>query len=799
MMTWWQDIRYAVRTLSRSPGFAVMVVGILAIGMGGSMMIFTIFNELNLRPFPVPDQERLVDLDERAPQWNLEYTGMAYQDFHEWRRRNRTFDCMTVWDHHGRNLGLNDGAERIEAVRATYDYFDVLHIQPAMGRRFVAEDDRPGAPRVAILSADLWQRLYGKDPTVLGRSVRLDGEPHTIVGVMPADMVFPSRADLWIPLALDPASAGGFWLRGMGRLKAGVSIAEAQADLERIHKGMIDQRPVNKVTTPRLTSLRVRFMGEQRQVTSLLLLAAGLVLMLACCNITGMMLARGMTRGRELAVRLSLGASRCRIIRQVLTEALLLCILGALLGSLLSHAGLTLLLRSLVDYLAPWMTFATDARVLLFCAGVAGLATVLSGLMPAVHAASGGDTESMLRATAARTTISASGRRSLNALVAGEIALAMTLSVGAVLLLEAFLKVCEVAPGFRVDGILTYRISLPADQYKDYSARKALFESHLERVRTLPGVQMASFADIGPMAGHNGNFFDVEGVERVPGEMNPVVLTQVVMSDYFETMGIELLAGRFFTAQDCRQDSERTAIVNESFAKRFGSSRDALDKRIAYESTKDWMRIIGVTRDVKHYGLDQVMRPAVCVPCARQLPDSIAVLVRTTGDPLSLVGMVRETLRSADASLPLHEIQTMRDRVHRSLWVRRTYSWLIGVFAVVAAVMAVGGIYGIMSYSVSRRTQEMGIRLALGAKTGDIVRQVLAQGGRLIGIGLGIGLVGALIMGQLLSGLLFGVSAMDLRAMLGAISLLLVVTLLACYIPARRAARIDPMTALRCE
>lgn len=795
----WQDVRFATRMLLRNPGFAVMVMGILAVGIGGSLMVFSIFSELSLRPFPVPDQERLVDLDERAPEWNLEYTGMAYQDFHEWRRQNRTFDCMTVWTHRGWNLSLDDRAERIEGIGVTYDYFDVLHVQPALGRRFVEQDDHPDAPRVAILSADLWQRLYGGDPDAVGRSIRLNGDPHTIVGVLPAGIVFPVKTDLWVPLGLDPASGGGWYLRGMGKLKAGVSPAGAQADLDRIHKGMIDTRPVNKTTSPRLTPLRARFLGESRHVASLLLLAAGLVLMLACCNSAGMMLARGMTRSRELAVRISLGAPRWRIIRQLLTETLLLCVLGAILGWLLGRLGLFLLLRSLVDYLAPWMTFAMDGRVLVFCLGVVGLATLLSGLVPAMHAASGKDTESTLRATASRSTGSVSSRRSLNVLVAGEIALAMTLSVGAVLLLEAFWKINRVAPGFRVEGVLEYRISLPPEQYKTDAARLAFFESHLERIRTLPGVQAASFSNLGPMSGHSGSFFDVEGVERAPNELNPVVLTQNVMPDYFETMAIELLAGRFLTAQDCRADSERTVIINETFANRIGLPREALDKRIAFQGSKDWIRVVGVARDVKHYGLDQAMRPAVYLPCGRNLPESMAAVVHTAGDPLALVGAVREVVRSVDPSLSIHDIQTMKERVRQSLFLRRTYSWLIGIFAVVAAIMAVGGIYGIMSYSVSQRTQEMGIRLALGARARDIIRHVLAQGGRLIAIGMGVGLIGALVMGQLLAGLLFGVSPMDLRVLLGVVVLLLTVTLLACYMPARRAAKTDPMTALRCE
>jgi predicted permease len=799
MRTLWQDLRYAIRMLLRSPGFTGTVVGILAIGMGGSLMIFSVFNELVLRPFPVPEQERLVDLDETAPAWNLEYTGIAYPDFHEWRRSNQSFDCMTVWTGRGWNLALGDQAERIDSIAVTYDYFDVLHVQPMLGRRFVEEDDRPGAPHMAILSASLWQRLYGQDPGVIGRSVRLNGEPYTIVGVLPPEAVFPERADLWVPLAANPAEGGAWFLRGMGRLKPGVSLAAAQADLERIHRAMSDARPANKTTAPRLTPLRTRYMGEHQHVASLLLLAAGLVLLLACCNISGMMLAKGMTRARELAVRIALGAPRYRIVRQVLTETLLLCLLGAFLGAILGRVGLGLLLRSISSFLAPWMTFATDGRTLVFCAGVVGLATILSGLIPAMHAASGRDTESTLRATAARTTASISGRRSLHVLVTGEIALAMTLSVGAVLLLEAFWKVSRVTPGFRVNGILTYRITLPSEQYKDEAMRQAFFEDHLERLRALPGVHAASFSDIGPLAGHNGNFFDIEGVERVPGELNHVVLTQTVMTDYFETMGVELLAGRFFNAQDCRSDSPRTAIVNETFARRLGSNRDAVGKRIAFGGSKDWMEVIGVTRDVKHYGLDQVMRPAVYLPSGRNAIGSMTAVVHTTGDPLALVPAVRETLRSTGLVVPIYGIETMQERLHRSLWVRRTYSSLISVFAVVAAIMAVGGIYGIMSYSVSQRIQEMGIRLTLGARPADIVRHVLTQGGRLIGIGLAVGLIGALAMGQLMAGLLFGVSALDPRALLGVIVLLLVVTLLACWLPARRAAKVDPMTALRCE
>jgi putative ABC transport system permease protein len=383
--------------------------------------------------------------------------------------------------------------------------------------------------------------------------------------------------------------------------------------------------------------------------------------------------------------------------------------------------------------------------------------------------------------------------------VAGEIALAMTLSVGAALLLEAFWKISRVPPGFRVDGVLTYWISVPPEQYKDGHVRQALFESHLEQVRALPGVQMASFTNMGPGDGYNSTRFDVEGVERAPDAMNPTVLMQTVTADYFETMGIELLAGRLFTTEDRRSDSERTVIINETFAKQLGSNQQALDKRIAPQGSKDWMRVIGVTRDIKYFGLDRDAGPALYLPCGPNPPHSMRALVHAAGDPLALAPAIRETLRSVDPSLSIHGVQTMRDRVREFLWFRRTYSWVIGVFAVVAMVMAVGGIYGITSYSVSRRTQEIGIRLAFGARAGDIVRHVLVQGARLVGIGLGVGLIGALVLGQLMAGLLFGVSPTDPLALAAGALVLSLIALLACYLPARRAARIDPMAALRCE
>ncbi len=502
-------------------------------------------------------------------------------------------------------------------------------------------------------------------------------------------------------------------------------------------------------------------------------------------------------------MRLALGATGGRIARQVLTESVLLSVAGAAIGVPLGYWGLHLLMAWFAEPINPprWLTFQPDTRWAVFCLAVIGAATIVSGLVPALQAAHTRDLHGVLQSSGVRSTGSRSRRRVLSAIVVGQVALALTLLIGAGLVFRSFRKVQDIDPGFRTDGVLTYQIALPYAGYADENKRQAFFEQHLEEVRALPGVTQAGLASAPPLsASHDGRSFEVEGaVKKAPGEQDPIVLLVVTTPGYFETMSIRLLAGRFFQEQDNRPDSERTVIVNESFAKHFWPGQDPIDKRIRSPGSQDWMRVVGLTRDVKHYGLEQPMRPSVYTPYGHARSTGMFAVVHTQGDPVSLVPAIREIVRAADADLPIYGIKTMPQRVQASMFLRFIFSWMFAAFGVIAAIMAFAGIYGVVSYWVSQRTQEIGIRVALGARVPDVIRMVLGQGLRLIGLGLGLGMAGALMLSRLLAGTLYNISPTDPLTFAGVGLLLTTAGVLACYLPARRAAKTDPMVALRYE
>ncbi len=800
----WQDLRIACRGLVKQPLLTLMIVGILGIGVAGTMMVFGLFNGLFLHPFPVPRQERLVDLDETAPKWNLKYTGIAYPDFCAWREHNRSFESMYAWTVWGANLSLNDRTERVDALVTTREFFEVLGLQPVLGRCFAEEEDRPNGPKVVLLSTGLWERMFARSPAVLGQTLRLDGEPFTIIGVLPPPAAFPVDVDLWRPLAANPQQGWDSWyLMGVGRLKPGVTVKQACDDLTRIHKGLIAQHPSNDITSPTVEPLRDRFLGDYRQGITILLGAVLCVLLIACCNVASIILARGTHRGKEVAMRLALGATGGRIIRQILTESVILSVAGAALGVPLGQGGLHLLMTWFAEPInAPrWLTFQPDVRWAIFCLAVIGAATMASGLVPALHAAHTRDLHGVLQSSGARSTGSRSRRRVLSAIVVGQVALALTLLVGAGLVFRSFRKVQGIDPGFRTEGVLTYQIALPYARYADENKRQAFFEQHLEKVRALPGVTHAGLTSAPPLsASHDGRSFEVEGAaKKAPGEQDPITLFVTATPGYFETMNIRLLAGRFFDEQDNRPDSEKTVIVNESFARHFWPGQNPLDKRIRLSGSQDWMRVVGLTKDVKHYGLDQPMRPSVYGPYGHARSTGMFGVVHTQGDPVSLIPALREIVRAADSDLPIYGIKTMAQRVRAALFLRLIFSWMFVAFGVIAAVMAFAGIYGVVSYWVSQRTQEIGIRVALGARAPDVIRMVLTQGVRLIGLGLGLGLVGAFTLSRLLAGTLYNISPTDPLTFVGVPLLLITAAGLACYLPARRAARTDPMVSLRYE
>ncbi len=799
MSTLLQDIRYAVRTLLRQPGYTVIIIGMLGLGIAANTAIFSLFNGLFLRPLPFPESERLVNFDQRAPRWELEYTGNNYTDFHPWREENTTFEGMALWGSNAFNLSLEGQAERVDAVMVTHDLDDVLGIQPILGRGISPEDDVPEAPRVVLMGYDLWTNRFGANPDLVGTTLHLDGEPFEIIGILPEEAVFVGEADLWTAFRYDVESNPYSWsFTGVGRLKAGVTVQQAQQDLERIHKNQIETREVNEITFPTVEPILERFLGEFRLGFTALLGAVVLVLLIACANIAGLMLARSLARGREMGIRVALGAGRRRIVRQLLTESLVLATLGGLVGSMLGYGLFQLIAVTMPEDVPGWISFGADVRVVLFTFGLVVVATVLAGLAPAFHASRANPGIALQDATH-RSTATGGRRRVLSSLVVGEIALALVLLVVAGLSIRDFQALQAVNPGYRPEGVLTFRVDLAGAEYEEAEGRLQFLEAYSERLRALPGVEVAAVANVVPLAGHWGVGFLVENAPpRDPDEPTPIILNRVVSPGYYQAMGVTLQSGRVFTEMDGRDEENRVVIVNETAVRRFfPPDQDPIGARVSYGSESPWMTVVGVTRDVKHYGQDEDMRPGVYIPLAQNPIDSPIFVVRTSLEPTSLVAPARRALLELDANLPIYGVRTMSDRIAESQWVRQASSWLFAVFSGLALILAVGGIYGVISYGVNQRAFELSIRMALGAESGQVLGLVMRQGMLLVGIGTVIGLAGAYAAARGLSALFFGVDAMDPLVYGGVTILLVGIAVVANLFPARRASRTEPMQSLR--
>ena len=804
------DLKMAFRNIRTRPSFSLMVIGMLALGVAGNAAIFSVFNSLFLRPLPFAEADRLIDLDETAPKWGLKFVGVSGPDFYEWRKSNSTFQGMAFFRGPSYNLSDRGNAQRVTGAQVTRDMLDVLGLKPAMGRNFSPEEDRPGGAKVALLNYGLWQRMFQGDRNVLGRVLKLDEEAYTVIGVLPRDAVFPDRAELWTPLAADTNRNNGYYLNGVGRLKPGVSLEQARADLMRVHKAMIaDGRKENETTSPILTPLRDRYLGDFKTVSRVLLAAVGLVLLIACVNIAALTMVRGSFRSREIAIRAAVGASRGRIVAQLFTENLALAAAGGLLGMLLGDACVRAIVSLMPDIMPRWISFSLDGRFAVFCAAITGAAAVLVGLAPSV-AASGVDIRASLQDAGARTTLSRGRRAALGAFVVCEIGLALMLSISAGLLLQAFRKVLQVDPGFRPENVLTFRLSLADATYDKPEKKIAYFNSLLARLRALPGVRAAGATSAPPLGGQWGGIFEAEGGRSAgaPGE-NPVVLRVAATPGYFDAIGMTLLDGRAFEEQDNQPKAPPVALVNETFAKDFWGNGSPVGKRIRQPGEKDWYRVIGVLRDEKHYGIDQEMKPGVFQPYAptvsRVGPNdaraltAMCIVLRGSIDPKMLAGPAREIVKQMDSDVPIYAVQTMTEQLDKSLWARRAFSWLFGAFAIVGILLAAAGVYGMVSYAVSQRTQEIGIRMALGARPGQVLAQVLLSGMTLVSLGVAAGLAGALPATRLLRTLLFGVSSYDPVIYSAVVLAVLGVGLLANFAPARRAAKVDPMRALHFE
>ena len=810
------DVRLAFRNMRARPVFTSLAIVMLALGIGGNAAIFSIFNGTFLRPLPFPDSKRLVDVDETAPKWNLKYVGVSNFDSNLWRKQNSTFESMSFFHYRSVNLAGFGAAQRILGVAVTREMLDVLGLHPIAGRNFSQQEDSPPGAKVVLLSYSLWQRLFSGGNAV-GRVIRLSNEPYTVIGVLPREAVFPDRAELWMPLGSNPNDGTGWYLSSVGRLKSGVTLEQAQADLQRVHWAA--QQNKNKITFPVVTPLRERYLGPLRTVSRVLLGAVGIVLLIACVNIAALMMMRGSERAREIAIRTAMGASRGRIIRQFLTETLAMAALGGVAGVALGYFLLQGLLALMPTNQMPgWLSFSLDGRFAVFCVLITGGAAILFGLLPALQA-SRVSASGALQETGTRASLSRASRRTLNGLVVCEIGLALMLLVSAALLIDAFRKVLQVDPGFRPENVITFRVDLPTTTYGQAQQRLNFFHGLMDQLRNIPGVKSAGAATAPPLDGHWGNFFTAEGAPPLgPHDQNPVVLQVAVTPGYFDAIGMTLLAGRVFEERDNTlkvsadgSSADPTkgpllAIVSETFARRYWKVENAVGKRIRHTGDKaPWITVIGVVKDEKHYGLDQETRPAVYFPYGEAPLESMSIVLRGSVvlrgamDPEALIGPARETLRRLDPDVALYDVRSMTERLQQSMWARRAYSWLFGAFGIVALVLAAAGVYGVISYAVSRRTHEIGIRMALGARPGQIIRAILASGMILAAAGAGVGLIATLAAARWLEALLFGVSSREPVIYAAVILGLAGVSLAANFIPARRAAAVDPMRALRAE
>ena len=804
------QLRDSFRLLSARPAISLTIVGMLALGIASNAAVFSLFDSVFLRPLPFTEPERLVDLDETAPQWNLVHVGVSNPDLWRWQNDNSTFDGMAFFRAPRYNLSIGKRTERVQAAQVTQNMLDVLRLKPHMGRNFTAAEDKPGAAGVVLLSYGLWQRLFSGNQRALGEFVKLDNEPYTIIGVLPRGAVFPDRAELWVPLAADPNVNSGYYVNGIGRLRAGVTVEQAQADLLRIHKAMIAQgHATNQITSPIVTPLRERYLGDLTIVGRALLGGVAIVLLIACVNIAALMMVHSSARSREFAIRAALGASRGRIAAQLFSETIILAAFGGVLGILIADAGLHAIVPLISDKLPQWIRFSLDWRFALFSLAITCGAAMLFGLVPAFQT-SRIDVPGSLQVVGTRTTATRRQRMTLNAFVASETCLALILSISAGLLLQTFKKIMQVDPGFQPENVLAFVVRIPDASYSKPEQKIAYYDRLLEHLQALPGVKASGATSSPPLGGQWGGVFEAEGgrTYNLNGD-NPTVAQIAVTPGYVRAIGMALLQGRVLEQQDGAPNPRLVALVNDTFAKHFWNGGNPVGRHIRRIGAKDWLEVVGVLRDEKHYGLDHVTLPSVYLPYPTAMSTSLrgderalqemSILVRTSGDPRLFIDPAREIVRQIDSDVPMYGVQTMMEKLDQSLWTRRAFSWLFGAFAMIAVLLSAAGIYGTVSYRVGQRTREIGVRMALGADRNQVVREVLLGGMRTVLVGLSVGLAGALESTQILQALLFGIDPRDPKTYVTVGLGLTAIALLATFIPARRAAKADPVVALRYE
>jgi len=808
MNTLLQDLRYGIRSLLKRPGFTFIAVLTLALGIGANSAIFSVVNAVLLRPLPYQEANRLALLTRFDPQRTTPSTSYSIPKFNAIRDQSQAFESIAAVADDSFNLTGRDAPEQIHGARVSGDLFHVLAVKPYLGRSFLPEEDRAGGPRVALLSYGLWRRLFSADANIVNRAVELDGQSYQVIGVLPADFKFLDEThEVWLPRAFEPSyfapdsiNLGATYLRVVGRLKPGVELTQAQSDLATLSERYRQNNPLNSdiAGNSGLMPLQSAVVGEIRKALLVTFAIVGVVLLIACANVTNLLLARAAARRREFAVRTALGATRLQLIRQVLTESLMLSLLGGAGGILIAYLGLDLLLAARPGAVPRLDEIGLDFRVLGFTLAISVLTGLIFGLAPALQS-SETDLNETLKDGGRLGAGDARGNRLRRGLVVCEIALALVVLVCAGLLIRSFLRLRQSSPGLDYQNVLTMAVNLPQARYAETNQQIKFYQQTIDQVRALPGVTNVAVASDIPLIGPSGHFrVYIEGVPDPGSEKVPRVPGKVISSDYFRLLKIPMVAGRPFTEADSEK-AGKVAVINESFARRFWPNENALGKRFAYSTNRILCEVVGVVRDTKTRVSDIELREEMYFPTPQRPRLSMSLLVRTSTEPAGLTAAIRREILNIDKDQAVTEVATLEQVVGESIEQPRLTMFLLSIFGLVALTLAAIGIYGVMAYAVAQRTRELGIRMALGAQTLDVLKLVVRNGMTLAVIGVAIGLGGAWALTRLLVSLLFEVTATDATTFAIVSVGLLGVALLACFIPARRATKVDPLVALRYE
>jgi len=806
MHSFLQDIRYGLRMLAKAPGITLAAIFAFGLGIGANTATFSTANTFLLHPISFPEVDRLAMVMGRAPGQTEGWSEVSPADFQEWRGQNHSFETLAVYDWDDVNLTGVGEPLKVQGFRVSANFFDVLRAKPALGRTFVTGEDEPGRNQEVILSNGLWRRQFGSDPAVIGRSIHLDGKPTQIIGVMADEVRFPVSAELWIPLALSPperASRSVRYLNPVGRLRPGVTLAHAQAELSTIQNRLRGSFPDTEtgwgVQAMRLGDF---ISGPGRGYNLMSLIAVGFVLLIACSNVANLLLARSSARQNEFAIRVALGASRARLMRQVVIESVLLAIGGTVVGLLLGSWWISLIRLSMppevARYIPGWSQVRLDHDVFLYTLTIALIAGILAGIVPAFQGTK--NFNQSLKEAGRGGGSSRSRARFRSAFVVIEVALSLVLLVGAGLMAKGVETLLHLNFKFSPQSVLTFRVALPHSRYETPQQRVAFFDSLTERLKRSPGVQSSAVAIQVPFAGGNSNSFSIEGQPVQPGEFHEAEYNDIGAS-YFQLLHVPLADGREFDDRDSA-DSPPVAIVSEGLAKRYWPGRSAVGHRVkpgGEDSKERWATVVGVVAEVNYNPWRHDPPPEIYFPFRQRPASNVYMAVRTTEDPKALLPVVRSVVSSIDPDQPIFDVYPLDHVISNSIIGLTYVAVMMGVFGFMALVLSAVGVSGVMAYAVSQRTHEIGVRMAIGARPNDVLGLFIFNGLKLLLLGVVIGLPLAFALARLLSSLLFGVQSNDFTSFFGGGLLLAVVVFFACYIPARAATRVDPIIALRYE